>query len=204
MVETADQQKPGYLQLPEGSHLSVRFIVLHGTAGSCGSSSGLATLVRWRPTSACGNGGGRWRRSSPWSRRGPRGSHDILPRGTESPRARRPQPGGTDGNGSLGGGIKPEEARREAPCRRGIQEYADETRSAVLLGALPQPASRQHDVTGHHGTDLPEHPLGASFRVAERSARNCSRHFKRSGEIRPSKKRWRPRAIPESLVTRQA
>ena len=102
--------------------------------------------------------------------------------------------------------MKPEEARREAPVpsRYTGPEYADETRSAVLLGALPQPASRQHDVTGHHGTDLPEHPLGASFRVAERSARNCSRHFKRSGEIRPSKKRWRPRAIPESLVTRQA
>src|ERR1035438_10223201 len=66
MVETADQQKPAYLQLPEGGHLSVRFIVLHETAGSCGSSSGLATLVRWKPTSAGGKGGGRWPRSSPW------------------------------------------------------------------------------------------------------------------------------------------
>src|ERR1019366_8484218 len=90
MVETADQQKPGYLQLPEGSHLSVRFIVLHGTAGSCGSSSGLATLVRWRPTSACGNGGGRWRRSSPWRPPQPAVATTSSP-ASEAPQTQRHQ-----------------------------------------------------------------------------------------------------------------
>ena len=40
--------------------------------------------------------------------------------------------------------MKPEEARREAPVpsRYTGPEYADETRSAVLLGALPQPVFR--------------------------------------------------------------
>ena len=55
-----------------------------------------------------------------------------------------------------------------APCRRGIPENADEPRNAVLLGALPQPASRQHDVTGHHGTDLPDRCWGRCERPAVR------------------------------------
>ena len=37
----------------------------------------------------------------------------------------------------------------------------------VAPGDVAQPVSRQPDVTGHHGTELPEHPLGASLRVAD-------------------------------------
>jgi hypothetical protein len=38
-----------------------------------------------------------------------------------------------------------------APCRRGIPGNADETCGALRLATLPQPVSRQPDVTGLYG-----------------------------------------------------
>jgi hypothetical protein len=46
----------------------------------------------------------------------------------------------------------------------------------VAPGDVAQPVSRQPDVTGHHGTELPEHPLGASFRVSDDTLRIQTTH----------------------------